>query len=275
MRHSPLGDVELRHDLDARRQSRSQRRGHQAVLLEKTVNSVPDRDCIAAGLDMDVGRTALDRARYDLVDQPDDGCLIGNVPQPFDIIVAAFLTDGCKGFPDVGMRFPTGVLVKRAQRAFDLRRRDHRKINLDLKHVADRLCRFIDKGIGSRDHNTAAIKRNRQQPVGFEERQLQPIRQYRLIRHLVGADHGQPAIGRVSDAKIALRDQPQFHQDQVEPFRRRLSGPPRPDNRRGIDQVFGGEEMGKILRKPGVFGSGNFGSPRRHRMGTQQLLDFE
>jgi hypothetical protein len=89
MRKSPLGNIEPRHDLDARRQRSPQSRGHNAILLKKTVYTITDRDRVATGLDMDVGCTSLDRPRYDLVDEPDDRRLVGTYPQPFDIVFTA------------------------------------------------------------------------------------------------------------------------------------------------------------------------------------------
>ena len=89
LRQPPLGDIELGHDLYARGQRSPQRRGHQSLLLQKSVDAVPNGDRVASGFDVHVGRATLDRPCNDLVHQPDDRRLVGDIAQPLDVEFAA------------------------------------------------------------------------------------------------------------------------------------------------------------------------------------------
>ena len=72
LRQPLLGDVELRHDLDARRDRVAElhRRAHDVV--ENPVDAVADAQLLLVRLDVDVARALLDRRHQHDVDQPDD-----------------------------------------------------------------------------------------------------------------------------------------------------------------------------------------------------------
>ena len=89
LRQSPLGDVKLGHDLHARRQCCPQRRGHEALLLQKSVDAESNGDGIASGFDVHVGRATLDGSCNDLIHQPDDRRFVGDIAQALDVEFAA------------------------------------------------------------------------------------------------------------------------------------------------------------------------------------------
>ena len=72
LRQPLLGDVELRHDLDARgdRVAELHRRRHDVV--EDAVDAEPDAELLLVRLDVDVARPLLDRRHQHQVDQADD-----------------------------------------------------------------------------------------------------------------------------------------------------------------------------------------------------------
>ncbi len=73
LRQTPLGDVELRHDLEPRGQRvlELQRRLHH--LVEQAVDPVAHTERFLVGLDVDVRRDLLDGVGEDQIDELDDG----------------------------------------------------------------------------------------------------------------------------------------------------------------------------------------------------------
>ena len=72
LRHAALGDVELRHDLEARDQRRLELHRRLHDFLQRAVDAVADADVVLEALEVDVRRAALHRIREDGVDQLDD-----------------------------------------------------------------------------------------------------------------------------------------------------------------------------------------------------------
>ncbi len=72
LRHASLGDVELRHDLEARDQRRLELERRLHHFLQRTVDAVAHAQLVLEALEVDVGGAALDRVREDRVDQLDD-----------------------------------------------------------------------------------------------------------------------------------------------------------------------------------------------------------
>src|SRR5690606_5985377 len=76
LRQALLGDVELRHDLDARDDERGDGALRLQYLAKHAVNAKPDDETVFERLDMDIGRIVLYGLRQDGVDQLDDRRLI-------------------------------------------------------------------------------------------------------------------------------------------------------------------------------------------------------
>ena len=90
--HALFGDVELRHDLDARNDRAVEPlvdRPHRR--LQHAVDAVLHVDRVVLRLDMDVARAPLDRTVDRRVDQPDDRALVGGQLVDRELIVAAFV----------------------------------------------------------------------------------------------------------------------------------------------------------------------------------------
>ncbi len=77
LRQAPLGDVEVRHDLDAaddRQREVLRRRDH---LVEDAVDAVAHLELVLERLEVDVGGLVLDRLEQHEVEQPDDLVVLG------------------------------------------------------------------------------------------------------------------------------------------------------------------------------------------------------
>ena len=80
-----LGDVQLGHDLHARDDARGHPPRHGRDVLQHAVDAEADAQLAAVGREVDVGGAALDRLRDDLVDELDDGRVVGGLVQRDDL----------------------------------------------------------------------------------------------------------------------------------------------------------------------------------------------
>src|SRR6266849_1716920 len=87
LRQAALGDVELRHDLDARDDGGAQPGRRRRALTQEAVDPVANDEAVVEGFDMDVGRTAFDAARDQEIDETDDRGLARQVAQTVDVLV--------------------------------------------------------------------------------------------------------------------------------------------------------------------------------------------
>ena len=72
LRQALLGDVQLRHDLDARRDRVAELHRRRHDVVEDAVDAEPDAELLLVRLDVDVARALLNRRHQHQVDEPDD-----------------------------------------------------------------------------------------------------------------------------------------------------------------------------------------------------------
>ena len=72
LRQPLLGDVELGHDLQARRDRVAELHRRRHHVVENAVDAEPDAELLLVRLDVDVARALLDRGHQHQVHQPDD-----------------------------------------------------------------------------------------------------------------------------------------------------------------------------------------------------------
>jgi hypothetical protein len=229
--------------------------GDGPLLLKETVDTVADRDRVAPGLDMHVGGATLDRTRDDLIDQPNDRRLVGNVAQPLDIVFGA-VAGGLHG--DRGpLEIPlgSGIVVERAQGALDLGGHDQRELDLEVQHVADRADDIVDERIRARDQDPAIAMSDRQDAVGPEESVTQAVGKDGARRDFRLAHHAEAAIRRVDLAKIGFGDQAKLDENEVEALARDLGSSPRPGDGGTVEIPFGVQQTGECLGKTGILGA--------------------
>ena len=234
LRHALLGDVELRHHLDAR-QDRAVKplgdRPHRR--LQHAVDAVLHVHRIVLRLDVDVAGAPLDRGVDGRVDQPDDRAAVARQPLDGQVVFAGLVL-----LEDLDLEF-FGRLVEHALRALAL-----------LQHALDRRARA--------DHHAHRRAEN--------HRQLVDHRQVGRIRH---DDHQRLAVAAVRHEAVAqhqvrgnrseqlLIDPELVHVEELEaialgqPARRRFLGAPllgRHLDRRLVDQGLGVERVARVSR---------------------------
>ena len=170
LRHALLGDVELRHDLDARND-----RAVEALVdrphcrLQHAVDAVLHVDRVFLRLDMDVARAPLDRTEDGRIDQPDDRALVGRQLLHRQLIVAAVV------FAEDLHLEALGRFLQHARRALALL--EHR---LDGRRGADRhLDRRAEKHGELVDHRQVGWIRH-------DDDERVPVA---VIRHEAVAEH--------------------------------------------------------------------------------------
>ena len=84
LRHAPLGDVEVGHDLHARDDAGCHAPRHGRDVAQHAVDAEADAQVLAVGGDVQVGRALLDGLADELVDEPDDGRVVGGLVQVDD-----------------------------------------------------------------------------------------------------------------------------------------------------------------------------------------------
>ena len=96
---TPLGDVHLRHDLDARDRPRRHPPLHGGDVVQDPVDPEAHPQLAPVGREVHVGGSLLDRLRDDLVDELDDRRVVGGLVQVDDLAAALFrlfdLAVGC------------------------------------------------------------------------------------------------------------------------------------------------------------------------------------
>ena len=79
LRHAPLGDVQLGHDLEAADDARLHAPRDRHDLVQHAVDAEADDELLGLRLEVDVARRVVDRLRDDGVDELDDRRLFGGV----------------------------------------------------------------------------------------------------------------------------------------------------------------------------------------------------
>ncbi len=77
LRHAAFRDVEVRHDLDARKHAGLEHfdpRGH-GHFMQHAIDAITDAQVVLQRLHVNIGRAFVERLAHDLVDEADDGCL--------------------------------------------------------------------------------------------------------------------------------------------------------------------------------------------------------
>ena len=100
LRQAALGDVELRHDLDARDDRGLQPARRRLDVVQHAVDAVADLELVLERLDVDVGRALLDGAVDEHVHQPDDRRLARQVAEVVDVLLV--VARGTRARPSAG-----------------------------------------------------------------------------------------------------------------------------------------------------------------------------
>ncbi len=214
LRQAALGDVEARHDLDAREDRGAQLRRRRLDLAQHAVDAVAQAERLLERLDVDVGGALLDRARDDAVDDAHDRRLGGEVAQALDVVLGAELALLARGLDDLADR--AAAAEHALERGLDVGRHadpgQHRLAGEQL-HRADRVA--VER-VGHRDREAVLGLGERQDARLLEEVGAHPLAVQRQVGIVGLARERQlEQLGeRLGD--VALGDQAELRQQHVE-----------------------------------------------------------
>ena len=164
LRQAPLGDVHLRHDLDARRDGRLQPARGRLLIEEHAVDAVPDAQRVLERLDVDVGGARADRVLDEQVDEAHDGRLEGHVAQVVHVLVAVGAAVVLHAFDDA-LDLRRRALVGALERVRDRLERTHHDADRKPRGLAQIVADDRVQRIGGRDGQDAAVHAERADAV--------------------------------------------------------------------------------------------------------------
>ncbi len=167
LRHPLLGDVELRHDLDARDDRAVKAlvdRPHRR--LQDAVNPVFHVDGIFLRLDMDVARASLDRAVEGRVDEPDDRARVGRQAVHGQRIIRTVVLAQDLELEALGrlLQHPRGILAL-LQNRLDRRRGPDRHLERHGEENSELVEHREIRRVGDNDHEGLTIPAVRNESV--------------------------------------------------------------------------------------------------------------
>ena len=199
LRQALLGDVEARHDLDARGDRRLKTLGRRDHVVQHAVDAEAHQQFALERLDVDVACAVLDRLREQPIDQLDDrrgvvgieqierflGQLVGDHVEPILFEIDHQVLRGRGG----------GLIVRAVDRLIEnFERHDHRMYRHPEQH-AQVVERLVVGRVGDRDGHAKAVAAERQDAIflGVIDRNL--AEQSRVDRMLVDVRlEGQPVF---------------------------------------------------------------------------------
>ena len=218
-----LGDVEARHDLDARDDRGAQLQGRRFDLAQHAVDAIAYAQVLFERLDVDVRGPRLDRPRDQPVDDPHHRRLARQIAQPLDVILGAefaLIVDLLNGLPG-----RPAAPEQALERGLDVRRHadpgQHRLAREQL-HRADRVA---IKRIRHRHRQAFCGIGERHDARLFEEIRADPITGQRQIRIVGLAGQRQIEQLRQRLGHLPLRYQAELGQEHVQAIMARLARP--------------------------------------------------
>jgi hypothetical protein len=254
----PLGDVELRHDLDAGGDSglEPQRGLHDVV--EDPVDAVADPEGFLVGLDVDVRRRLLDRVGQDQVHQLDDRGVLGGlaelrgvdgvlvVLQRLDVLVVERLHDV---FDHAGRIV---VLVDRVPDG-GLRRDDG--LDLEPGHELDVVDGEDVARVGHGDGEDVACAIDGDDLVFLRDLGRDELNDDPVDLEVGQVDGGDAVLAAQERRDVVFADEPQLHQVGADAAARRLL------LLQGLVELFAGDEGRLDEHVAKAHGAGCHGSP--------------
>ncbi len=147
LRQPPLGDIQHRHDLDARCHRRLQAARRRLHLVENAVIAIADAQLVFEGIDVNIRSPALDGLRDQLVDEADQRRFAGQVAETLGVIL-----DRGRGTDilDGGVGMTVFRFVETLKRSLDVDRDGNAAFHFQPRRNRDRGGREIVERIGHR-----------------------------------------------------------------------------------------------------------------------------
>ncbi len=211
LRQPPLGNVQVRHDFDARNHRQRQVLRRRRHFVKRAVHAVTDAKFVFKRFEMNVARAVLDGLKQDQVHELHDGRLVGQTFGLFGVIQRARLDDGALHFL-VGTEFledlrniPGFLLaVATVKRLFNFGGIGHDYLHVAFAGKTDFIrVRRIER-IGQRDLQHPMVQRHRHamiHPRDIDWNHFQKVRRKFMVaqgndlRAQIAGHHMQDVVG--------------------------------------------------------------------------------
>ena len=218
LRQPPLGDVEARHDLDARDHRGSHALGRRFDVVQHAVDAIAHRQPILERLDVDVGGAHVERVGDEEADEADDRRFGGQVLQLLHVGVEREFVDARLDVADhLALRRLAGP-VEPLQRGVELGRdRDHRPHRAPGDHL-ERADGVRVGRIGHRQRDFVVVLAHRQRMGVAQEARTHALLENREFGIARNVDQRQRQLDRQRFRDVALRDHAERHQQRAQLF---------------------------------------------------------
>ena len=218
LRQPPLGDVEVRHDLDARDHRGGEAARRRLDLVQHAVDPVTDDEPVLERLDVDVGRARVERVGDDERDEPDHRRLRREVLQLLDVgvereLVAALLDVA----DDLAHRGAAGA-VQALERGVELVGNRDQRLHVAAGHHPERADRVFVGRIGHRERKLVLVLAHRQRARLAQETRGDALLEDREFGIAGGVDERQAELRGQRLGDVALRADAERHQQRAQLF---------------------------------------------------------
>src|SRR2546427_8758599 len=219
LRQAPLGDVELRHDLDARHDRRLQPPRRCLHVVQHAVDAVADLELVLEGLDVDVRGALLDRAADEQVHEANDRRLGGEVAQVVAILLVV-AEDLELRVVRLRGRAPRGVpaAVDRLERFEHVALAREARLDLEPGGELEALDRVVVGGGGHRHGERAVRLRERQRFGVLQELEVQVAERQGRAREIAPVDGLDAQVGGEERKQVLLGDETQVEEETLQPL---------------------------------------------------------
>ena len=230
LRHAALGDVQVRHDLEAREDRGLETFGRREHLVEHAVDPEPDPEHLLVRLEVYVRGAFLDRVHEHHVDELDDRRLVGRLLQLEGVDLGAVLValhDLDVGevrrhvLHDAGDRLGFRLVVT-VDRLLDRRLRGDERQHLEVRHEGDVVQREHVGRVGHRERERVPHPPDRQHLVLLRDRRRDELQDLQIDLELREGDGRHAILAREEADQLLLVDEPEPDQDGAELLGRAL-----------------------------------------------------
>ena len=187
LRQPALGDVEPRHDLDARDDGRLQARRRRLDFMQCAVIAVAHAQPVGKRLQVDVGRMSLDGARDQLIDQPDHRRFARQIFEALGVLLGG-LALGNRLVQHRALIGPVGLCIEPIEGRIEFHRNGNRDSDPPAERRRNRIAREDIERVGHREGHAILAFTDRHCASPAQELRLQPLGEKRRFR-IVGGHH--------------------------------------------------------------------------------------
>ena len=234
LRQPPLGDVEVRHDLDARDHRGGEAARGRFDFVQHAVDPVADDEPVLERLDVDIGRARVERIGDDERDEPDHGRFGREILELLDVgvereVVAALLDIA----DDLSHRRPP-CAIQALERGVELGRDRDERLDLAAGDHPERADGVGVRRIGHRECELPLVLPDRQRTRLTQEARRNALFEDGEFGIAGRIDERQSQLDRERFRHVALRADAERDEQRAQLFAAFLLHAQRPVESRGI-----------------------------------------